>query len=114
MRPDLDEVHAAAGGLGLAASDFGDRGLAEDLAQGGDALGPDATGLVGLLADLAVECLDDLGHRDLLRPARGWSPRTPTPTPPRGGGGGGAPPARGGVFVGGGGGAGGREELLEE
>ena len=39
----------AAGLFGLAAGDFGDRGLAEDLAQGGDALGPDAAGLVGLL-----------------------------------------------------------------
>src|SRR5215218_5205270 len=69
MRPDLDEVHAAAGLFGLAAGDFGDRGLAEDLAQGGDALAPDAAGLVGFLADLAVEGLDDLQHGDLF----GWA-----------------------------------------
>src|ERR1044072_7996931 len=65
-RANLDEVHARAGLLGLAAGDFGDRGLAEDLAQGGDTLGPDTPCLVGLLTDLAVEGLDDLQHGDLI------------------------------------------------
>ena len=31
-----------------------------------DALGPDAAGLIGLLADLAVEGLHDLEHGDLF------------------------------------------------
>src|SRR4029077_10376328 len=67
-----DEVHAAAGLFGLAAGDFGDRRLAEDFAQGGDALGPDAAGLVGLVADFAVERLDDVEDGDLLgRPRQG-------------------------------------------
>src|SRR3954453_6307556 len=65
-RSSSDEVHAAAGLFGLAAGDFGDRGLAEDLAQGGDALGPDAAGLAGLGADFAVEGLDDVEDGDLL------------------------------------------------
>src|SRR6476646_6995927 len=69
MEFDLDEVHAAAGLFGLAAGYFGDRRLAEDLAQGGDALGPDAAGLVGLVADFAVERLDDVEDGDLLRGA---------------------------------------------
>jgi len=59
-RRGSDEVHPAVGLFGLAAGDFGDRRLAEDLAQGGDALGPDAAGLVGLVADFAVEDLDDV------------------------------------------------------
>ena len=63
---ELNEVHAAAGLFGLAAGYFGDRGLAEDFAQGGDALGPDAARLVGLVADFAVEGLDDVEDGDLL------------------------------------------------
>src|SRR4029077_1713759 len=66
VRPDLDEAHPRAGLLGLAACYFGDRGLAEDLAQRRDSLGPDAACLVGLLTDLAVEGLDDLEHGDLI------------------------------------------------
>src|ERR1700754_620460 len=66
----LDVVHPAAGLFGLAFGDFGDRRLAEDLAQGADALGPDAAGLVCLLADLAVERLDDFQHGDLFRRPR--------------------------------------------
>src|ERR1700710_2933007 len=65
-----DEVHAGAGLFGLAAGDFGDRRLTEDLAQGADALGPDAAGLFGFGADFAVEGLDDLEHGDLFRRAR--------------------------------------------
>src|ERR1700710_3198405 len=65
-----DEVHAGAGLFGLAAGDFGDRRLAEDLAQGADALRPDAAGLVGFGADFAVEGLDDLEHRDLFGRSR--------------------------------------------
>src|ERR1700742_3348435 len=66
----LDEVHAGAGLFGLAAGDFGDRRLPEDLAQGTDALGPDAAGLVGFGADFAVERLHDLEDGDLFRRAR--------------------------------------------
>src|ERR1700761_6705927 len=62
----LDEVHAGAGLFGLAAGYFGDRRLAEDIAEGADALGPDAAGLVGFGADFAVEGLDDLEHGDLF------------------------------------------------
>src|ERR1700742_1502361 len=63
----LDEVHAGAGLFGLAAGDFGDRRLAEDLAEGADALRPDAAGLFGFRADFAVEGLDDLEDGDLFR-----------------------------------------------
>src|SRR6476469_1293041 len=66
MRADLDEVHPRAGLFGLAAGYFGDRGLAEDFAQGGDSLGPDAARLVGLVADFAVEGLNDVEDGDLL------------------------------------------------
>src|SRR4051812_49003809 len=64
-----NEVHPGTGLFGLAAGDFGDRGLAEDFAQGGDSLGPDAAGLVGLGADFAVERLNDVEHGDLF----GWT-----------------------------------------
>ena len=57
---------ARAADLGLAAGDVGDRRRAEDIAQRLDALGPDAAGLAGFLADLAVERLDDLDHADLI------------------------------------------------
>ena len=55
--------------LGLAAGDLGDRGAAEDFAQRPHPIGPDASRLVGLLADLAVEGLDYLEHVYLLRRA---------------------------------------------
>ena len=60
-------VHRGAGAVDLAARYLGDRGAAEDLAQGADAVGPDAPGLVGLLSDLSVERLHDLQDVDLLR-----------------------------------------------
>src|SRR3954451_18954916 len=50
-----DVVHPRAGLLGLAAGDVGDRRRAEDLAQRLDSLGPDAAGLLALLAQAAVE-----------------------------------------------------------
>ena len=52
--------------VGLAAGDVGDRGLAEDVARASTPSLPDPAGLLALLADLAVESLDDLEHGDLL------------------------------------------------
>src|SRR3954452_11118806 len=61
-----DVVHAAAGLLGLTTRDLGDRGPAEDLAEGADTLGPDSAGLVSFLADLFVERLDHFEDVDLI------------------------------------------------
>src|SRR5687768_1182204 len=66
MAGTLDVVHPRAGLLRLAAGDVGDRGSSEDVAEGLDALLPDAAGLLALLPHLAVEGLDDLKHVDLL------------------------------------------------
>src|SRR5204862_3079937 len=62
-----DVVHPRARLLGLAAGDVRDRRRAEHLAEGFDALGPDAAGLLALLPQAAVQRLDDLQDVDLLR-----------------------------------------------
>ena len=55
-----------AGLLGLAAGNVGDRRVAERGAQRLHPLLPDPAGLLSLLADDAIEGLDDLEHVDLI------------------------------------------------
>src|SRR5690242_12748026 len=61
-----DVVDPGPADLGFAPGDVRDRRAAEDVAQRLDALGPDATRLARLLADLAVQRLDDLDDADLI------------------------------------------------
>src|SRR3954453_1403205 len=96
-RPTSDVVHPRACLDLFTAGDFGDRRLAEDLAQRAHPVGPDPPCLVGLLADLAVEGLDDLEHGDFVGgPGEGVAPFHPPVAGQQAG------PAQG------------REELLQE
>src|SRR5438045_947610 len=65
-RCESDVVHPRPRLLALAAGDVGDRGGAEGRAKGLHSFLPDATGLLALLTDDAVEGLDDLEHVDLV------------------------------------------------
>src|SRR5262245_49100969 len=62
----LDVVHGRAGVAGLAIDDVADRGGGEHVAGGCGGVGEDA---LGVAAERAVEQLDDLEHRDLVRRA---------------------------------------------